>query len=170
MDPALAGTAWRKSARIAGAPAVPGPVAHPIEAVRTPVANVRTAPPAADVSLELFEEAETFIRKVLRGEYESHAEAERIKENGLALKHMLDGHRKAGSLIPRSAAEAAFFETARDNRDAWMGWVGRIAVTAAAQLDVDARLFTEVLTRHVHQHLTELGEPEFEPGIDGAEG
>lgn len=114
--------------------------------------------------------ADDFIRQVLSGNFAEMAEAERIKENGLALKHLLDARRKAGALIDLGAAQDAFFRVSRDNRDAWMGWVPRIAVSAAAELRIDERQLAEVLTRYVHQHLTELGEPEFEPDSDPAEG
>lgn len=173
VDPALAGSGWRRSNRNVATP----PAAAPRVAVVEP-----TAPPAKPAS-QLAERvardigslldgelADQFLRQVLSGDFAELAEAERIKENGLALKHLLDARRKAGALIERDAAEEAFFRTARDNRDAWMGWVARVAVTMAAELEVDARQLAEVLTRYVHQHLTELGEPDFEPVSDPAEG
>ncbi len=189
LDPALVGTLWRKSAMhgadsktadadtadtsdasadigAAGDSRKPPTGLAPRES--RPVAPLE-APPG-ELAPDEFAAAETFIRDVLNGKFASYADAERIKENGLALKHMLDGQRKAGLLIPLQAAQDAFFKAARDNRDAWAGWVGRVAVLAAAELGVEARRLTEVLNVHVHQHLTELGQPEFDPVYDRSEG
>lgn len=176
LDPALVGTGWRKSTRRV-TDAAKSPADNSAAADTSPADNRRaraakvSAPTPGDVlpAPEVIEQADEFIRQVLRGEFATIGEAERVKENGLALKHMLDGLRKARILVPYAAAEAAFFEAARDNRDAWMGWVGRIAVTAAAELGVDARQLTEVLTVHVHQHLSELGAPEFALPDDSGE-
>ena len=160
LDPALLGTGWRRSSRHPAAKPESAADSADTRPVRTEIADTPKAP---IVDPETFEAAEEFIRQVLAGNFASMADAERIKENGLALKHILDGQQKAGMLIPLQSAQDAFFKAARDIRDAWTGWVARIAVTAAAELEVDARQFTEVLNRYVHQHLTELGAPEFDP-------
>lgn len=171
VDRSLAGTGWRKSNRNASDASVPAAADNSPKPGRltAPVLTVPGRPLDLDevISAGL---ADEFIRKVLSGEFADLADAERIKENGLALKHLLDARRKAGALIPLEAAQDAFFRTARDMRDAWMGWVPRIAVTAAAELNVEVRLLTEVLTRQVHLHLSELGEPEFDAVNDAAEG
>ncbi len=186
LDPALVGTPWRKSAMhradksapnadTADTPDAPADIGTATGAAAGPTGSVsRATPPPAPagelVPDDLVATADTFIRDVLSGRFRDYADAERIKENGLALKHMLDGQRKAGLLIPLQAAQDAFFKAARDNRDAWAGWVGRVAVIAAAELGVEARRLTEVLNVHVHQHLTELGQPEFDPVYDRSEG
>ncbi|ABY28556.1 hypothetical protein [Methylorubrum extorquens] len=60
----------------------------------------------------------------------------------------------------RDAAEALFFDTARDLRYAWLAWPAQVAIIMADELKIDARTLTTVLTAHVHQHLAELGEPD----------
>lgn len=87
-------------------------------------------------------------------------EAARRKENYLGLQRKQLVEKEAGRLIDRATAEALFFATARDLRDAWLAWPARIAVVMADELQVDARALTTVLTAHVQQHLAELGEPE----------
>lgn len=71
----------------------------------------------------------------------------------------LDQAEQCSRLVDRAAAEALFFETARDMRDAWLAWPARIAIEMADELKVDARLLTPILGRHVSQHLAEMGEP-----------
>lgn len=81
------------------------------------------------------------------------------KENYLGLQRRLDYLTKKGGLVDRAAAESALFEEARAFRDAWIAWPARVAVEMAAELGIDARTLATVLTAHVKQHLTELGEP-----------
>lgn len=87
-------------------------------------------------------------------------EAVRRKENFLGLQRKQDYEVKQGRLVNRDAAEKLFFDTARDQRDAWAAWPSRIAVTMADELGIDARTLTTVLTAHVQHHLEQLGEPE----------
>ncbi|RXF67705.1 hypothetical protein EK403_21075 [Hansschlegelia zhihuaiae] len=86
--------------------------------------------------------------------------AVRRKENFLGLQRKQAVEKEAGRLVERAAAEALFFDTARDLRDAWLSWPARIAIVMADELRVDPRALTTVLTAHVQQHLAELGEPE----------
>jgi hypothetical protein len=62
-------------------------------------------------------------------------------------------------LVDRQAAEKAFFETARQIRDAWLSWPARVATLMASDLGIEERKLVEVVTTYVRQHLTELGEP-----------
>lgn len=87
------------------------------------------------------------------------AQAVRRKENFLGLQRKQQFEKDGRSLVDRAAALKLFFDAARDNRDAWLAWPARIAVTMADELKVDARILTTVLTAHVQQHLAELGEP-----------
>jgi hypothetical protein len=86
--------------------------------------------------------------------------AVRRKENWLGLHRKQIVERDGGKLVDREAAEALFFETARDLRDAWLAWPARVAIVMADELKIDARTLTTVLAAHVHQHLAELGEPD----------
>lgn len=86
--------------------------------------------------------------------------AVRRKENWLGLHRKQIVERDGGKLVDRDAAEALFFDTARDLRDAWLAWPARVAIIMADELKIDARTLTTVLTAHVYQHLAELGEPD----------
>jgi hypothetical protein len=101
------------------------------------------------------------------GRYLTFAEAQRLKENYLAKLRKLEFDKKSSLVVELEAAERLFFETAREWRDAWLGWSPRVSTIMAAELGVDERLLTETLMRHVHQHLAELGEPEA-PELAGA--
>jgi hypothetical protein len=156
LDPALVGTGWRRGNVIRGN-------------VATPVASVATVaspavPSAADVEqaeVGLFaEEAENFLANVLAGKFTDMATAMRIKENALAAKNLLTARRDAGSLVEIETAEAVLFETQRAQRDAWMNFPTRIGPLLAAELEVDADKVVEALTAHVHQQLSDLGEPD----------
>ncbi|WP_245516567.1 hypothetical protein [Methylobacterium segetis] len=76
-----------------------------------------------------------------------------------ARQRSLDQAEQEGRLVDRSAAEKLFFETARDMRDAWLSWPARIGIELADELGIDARFLTPALTRQVHRHLAEMGEP-----------
>lgn len=108
----------------------------------------------------IVQDADAFIRAVLAGEYATYAHAERIKENALALKHVLDARQKAGALVELSLAERVLFEAFRAVRDSWLNWPARVGPLVAADLGLEADTVTEALTQHVQQHLAELGEPE----------
>jgi hypothetical protein len=164
LDPALVGTGWRKQNRRADTGQMSAPNVR--TGVRTK--NVRTkpekvsAPVDADEGADLPDEDQlrTFIADLLAGKFATIAEAERVKENGLALKHMLDGRRKAGQLIERADAERVLFECTRQERDAWMNWPSNVGPIIAADLGIAPEPLIEALTKHVHQQLSDLGEPE----------
>ncbi|EHN1695361.1 hypothetical protein KG383_002711 [Salmonella enterica subsp. enterica serovar Newport] len=88
-------------------------------------------------------------------------EARRIKENYLALLTKLEYQQKEGELVDLTEAKEVLFTCARQSRDAWMNWPARVAPLMAADLDIPADRMTEVLTEHVHKHISLLGEPEF---------
>lgn len=103
---------------------------------------------------------EQFIQSVLAGQFYTQAGAERVKENAIALKHVLAVRKEAGEVIDIETAESAFFEIFRSERDGWMTWPSRIGPLLAADLDMPADKVVEVLTRYVHEHLEDLGEKE----------
>jgi hypothetical protein len=91
-------------------------------------------------------------------------EAVRRKENFLGLFRRQEVLKNDKRLVDRAAAEALFFDTARDLRDAWMTWPARVAIEMADELGIDARMLTPILTAYVRKHLAELGEPDVEFG------
>ena len=86
--------------------------------------------------------------------------AKALKETYLARLRRLEFEAKSGALVDRALARKLFFDTARENRDAWTNWPARISLELAAELSVDARILNQSLDRLVHQHLAEMGEPE----------
>lgn len=167
LDPALAGTGWRRTNRRGGGGADKGADTPQMSApnVRTPVRKVKASAPTADeaeeAAEEMFsEEVEGFLDAVLAGQYADTATAERVKENALAAKHLLAARHAAGHLVEVEQAEKVLFETQRAQRDAWMNFPTRIGPLLAAELGVDADKVVEALTVHVHQQLDDLGDPE----------
>jgi hypothetical protein len=159
LDPALAGTGWRKRNRNRPADADSAPI------VRTPRTTAAKSAPSADevesAADNLFaEEAEDFLTKVLEGHFADQAHAERIKENALAAKHLLAARKEAGNLVEIEAAEKILFDTQRSQRDAWLNFPTRIGPVLAAELGVEADKVVEAITAHVQQQLEDLGEPD----------
>ena len=89
----------------------------------------------------------------------------RRKENYLGLFRRQEVLKNDRRLVDRAAAEALFFDTARELRDAWLSWPARVAIEMADELKVDARTLTTILTAHVRKHVAELGEPEPDASI-----
>lgn len=145
LDPTLAGSEWRKANR--------GESAHS-KIVRTKV----SAPTEAEIPVVL-SDLDAFVAQLMSGKIGSYAEAERIKENALALKHVLTARKEAGSLIEIEAAESVVFDASRSARDAWLNWPIKIGPLLAADLGLEADKVTEVLTSYVHQHVAEIGAP-----------
>ena len=156
LDPALAGTGWRRGNIIAG---------NPKPAVATVAAPAGVATPTAaeveQAEVGLFaEEAENFLTNVLAGKFSDMATAMRIKENALAAKNLLAARQHAGNLVEIEHAETVLFETQRVQRDAWLNFPVRTGPLIAAALGVETDKVVEALTVHVHQQLADLGEPE----------
>ena len=103
-----------------------------------------------------------FIEQLLAGQFRSKSDAAAIKENALALKHLLVAQKEAGKLVEIEVAEAVIFDDRRAARDAWMAWPGRFAPLLAADLDIDGAKLAEALKPYVHQQLEELGEPDLD--------
>lgn len=85
--------------------------------------------------------------------------AQTIKENALAAIRMIEARKRAGEVVEMADAEAAFFDVFRQHRDAWLNFPSRVGPLMAADLGLAPDRVVEVLTAHVHQHLTDLGEP-----------
>ncbi len=163
LDPALAGSGWRKQNRRAVDSADTGKMSA--QGVRTNARAEKVSAPTADETAaageEMFsEEVESFLDNVLAGQYADTIMAERVKENALAAKHLLAARRDAGHLVEIEQAEDVLFEIQRAQRDAWMNFPTRVGPVLAAELGMDADKVVEALTVHVHQQLDDLGEPE----------
>lgn len=142
--------------------AVAGPVAPEVAAaVDAAVTDLEAAAADGEIDGEI---AGGFIEQLLSGEFRSKVEAAAIKENALALKHLLAAQREAGQLVHIEVAEMAIFDDRRAARDAWMAWPGRMAPLLAADLGIDGSRLAEALKVYVHQQLDELGEPNLEFG------
>lgn len=63
-----------------------------------------------------------------------------------------------GELVDRSLVVTQVFKLARQERDAWLNWPGRVAAQLAASLDVDAHRLHVLLESAVRDHLLELGQ------------
>jgi len=101
-----------------------------------------------------------FVAVIAAGGYSNAVEAETVKQNALALKHLLDARVKANELCDIADAETALFEASRAARDIWMGFADRVGPIMAAELGIEPEKLVEALTVHVHQQLAEMGEPE----------
>jgi hypothetical protein len=151
LDPALVGSPWRETNRRAN------PSAN-----STANQSGGSHPPDGDFEVEdaTDEFLDDFVSKLLSGKFATEADAIRVKENGLALKHLLDARRKAGDLVDVETAKSVLFESARAERDAWLNFPSRVGPLMAADLGLEPEPIIEALTAHVHQQLAELGEPE----------
>ncbi|WP_231565204.1 hypothetical protein, partial [Sphingomonas sp. Ant H11] len=123
------------------------------------VADFEDAAADGDIDEEI---AGGFIEQLLEGKFRSKVEAAAIKENALALKHLLVAKKEAGKLIEIEHAQMVIFDDRRAARDAWMAWPGRFAPLLAADLDIDGAKLAEALKPYVHQQLDELGEPDLD--------
>jgi len=136
-------------------------------AVDEVVVDLEAAAAEGEIDAEI---AGGFIEQLLAGQFRSKVEAAAIKENALALKHLLAAQREAGVLVEIEVAERVIFDDRRAARDAWMAWPGRFAPLLAADLDIDGAKLAEALKPYVHQQLEELGEPDLDFTAAGDEG
>lgn len=162
VDPSLAGTGWRKGNRRAAAGADFGaqvPEKSAPATRRGTSAAKRSAPELDDIDpLEL--DDEDFVAAVLAGRFRTTGAAERVKENALAVRRLLDARREAGDVVDIEVAEAVLFEQARAIRDAWVNWPSRVGPLIAAELGVSPDPVLEALNKYVQQQLQDLGEPD----------
>ena len=109
-----------------------------------------------------------FANRLAEGHNVDKITAETFKENGLALLRLIDARKRAGEVVEMADAEAVIFEMFRLQRDAWLNFPSRVAPLIAAELDVEADQVLEALTVHVHQQLSDLGQPSNPLRQDGA--
>jgi hypothetical protein len=160
LDAAQIGNGWRKTNRRGrDSAAEKGADTPPV--VRT---NVRPVVRTEVVRAPDAEEGETAAdaaeRIALTKAPYDRVEAERIKENYLALLKKLEYEQKEGSLVGIGVAEQVLFEASRAARDSWLNWPSRVGPLVAADLGLAADRVTEVLTAYVHEQIDQLGEPE----------
>jgi hypothetical protein len=145
-------------------PAKPRP-ASPPRPVRISRPSDGYADDGEPPELDLFvHDTDDLIEDILAGRNLKASEAERIKENNLALKHILDMRERAGMLVETEKVETLFFETSRKARDAWMDWPTKVGPLIAADLGLEADVVVEVLTKYVQSQLEKLGDPGAKPG------
>lgn len=101
------------------------------------------------------------------GELLSKAEAERVKENYLALLRRLEYEQKSGRLVEAEPLRRKLFDLWRTERDAWLNWPTRIGAILSTELGVDQNTLTIALEKHVNEHLLERAEnPRIDLGPD----
>lgn len=83
----------------------------------------------------------------------SYADAERMKENFLALTQRLNYETKVGRLVDRSEVEADFANRWASERNAWEVWPSTVCGDIAAQLGLDQVKVRVVLEAAVHTQL-----------------
>lgn len=107
---------------------------------------------------------EQFLADLNIGKYRSQVDAQKIKENVLAARHLMSLQKEAGELIEVERASTQFFKLARDARDAWITWPARIGPLLAADLKADTPTVVEALNRYVQEQLERIGaaEPDFD--------
>lgn len=111
-----------------------------------------TDEPSAARELTTDEIAERLVRSE---EYAllSFGEAERLKENYLALSGRLKYEREAGTLVNRVEVEAKFAERWTAERTAWENWPSGCAANMAADLGADVIKLRVTLEKYVEEHL-----------------
>ncbi|KZY30535.1 hypothetical protein A3731_37220 [Roseovarius sp. HI0049] len=72
-----------------------------------------------------------------------------------------------GSVVDRKEVEAAIFERARFERDAWNGWAARTAARLAAEVGADPEQMYAALDREVRGHLDDLASKPFKISTQG---
>jgi len=66
--------------------------------------------------------------------------------------------RERNELVDRRKAEAAVFDLARQERDAWLTWPARVAPEVAASLGADAHAVETEMDRRVREQLRALSD------------
>jgi len=84
------------------------------------------------------------------------SEARRQKLQADAGLAKLKLQERAGSLVPREAAENFVFEEGRKIRDGWIAWIARTAPALAHELQSDPQQTFAALDRMVRDHIREL--------------
>jgi hypothetical protein len=156
LNAAQVGSGWRKTNR-RGRDGVSAKAAYIPEIVRTDVRTPDVRTPLVVEDGESIDDAA--MRIALAVAPYPRTEAERIKDNYLALLKKLEYELKEGSLVELTVAVKVLFDASRAARDSWLNWPSRVGPLVAADLGLEADRVTEVLTRYVHEQIEQLGEP-----------
>src|ERR1043165_1124905 len=77
------------------------------------------------------------------------------KEKETARLAELDRKEREGDLVSRREVEAAVFNRAREESEAWLNWPARFSAQIASELNLEQSLIASVLDRYVRAHLEE---------------
>ncbi len=94
--------------------------------------------------------------------YLTYSEARTKNESLKAQLREIELAKEEGRLVDKAAASALIFETARRERDVWLGWPARVAAIMASELGVGSHEMQKALDRHVREHLSSLAEVRLE--------
>jgi hypothetical protein len=130
-----------------------------VTAVDAPVVDPVVAGDGEEVDDEALSR---FAEQLLQGRFATFDHAAQVKENALALKHLVAARKAAGAVVETEIAEAVIFDVTRGVRDAWTSWPSQIAPLLAADLNIDSDRVLEALTPYVQQHLEQLGDPTYD--------
>ena len=135
------------------------PVVVPVVVPTAAAVDAASAPAAIDTIAAVVEDGQlsAFLDDLLAGRFKTKVDAEAIKENALAAKHILAARKEFGLVIDLDVAERAMFESGRRARDAWLNFTTRVGPLLAADLGIDQERLTAALAPYVHQQLTDLG-------------
>jgi len=104
------------------------------------------------------------------GESTSYLKARTALTVYQAQERQLSIQKKKGTLVDRARAETLVFRLARQERDAWVTWPGRVAATMAAQImaevegrtgavvTIETAILQRVLEAHVREQLDALAD------------
>lgn len=100
------------------------------------------------------------------GSSTTYLQAKTANEVLKAQERRLKLQKMKGELIDRARATALVFRLARDERDAWVNWPGRVAAVMAAELSaalgeaavLDTATVQTVLEQHLRRHLDDLAD------------
>jgi hypothetical protein len=136
IDPARANASWEAESDPARKRAPKPPTAP----VRAPAPIPPPAGPSPQTAGTSFTQARTLheIAKAQR----ARLQVDRLKEE----------------VVDRARASALVFKLARQERDAWVNWPGRVAALMAADLGIDPHTLQKTLETHVRAHLAELAD------------
>lgn len=98
----------------------------------------------------------------------SYADAERMKENFLALQQRLSYETKIGRLVDRSEVEAHFATQWAAERNSWEVWPSTVCADMASKLGVDQVKVRVLLEEAVYAHLKTRVASASEAEADGA--
>jgi hypothetical protein len=130
------------------------------EKARSSTTESNQQPAAAIIIGGEFDEsaALSFIERLMSGQFAPIVEANQVKENALAAKHLLEARKAAGELVEMKVAEGVLAEAAQHARDSWLNFPSRIGPLLATDLGVEPGKIVEALTGYVHKELDQLAD------------